>query len=134
MLPGLCLAALAITTLVSANKRVGVGLFGLRGLPRRRKPFQQSPEAAMSESQTHRPCIMSKLLRDAGEALYGPRWQTELARDLQASQDAIRRWVNGADDVPRKIELALLRLCMERANAIDRILRRLKHVATPIKA
>jgi len=134
MLPGLCLAALAITTLVSANKRVGVGLFGLRGLPRRRKPFQQSLEAAMTESQTHRPCIMGKLLRDAGEALYGPRWQTELARDLQASQDAIRRWVNGADDVPRKIELALLRLCMERANAIDRILRRLKHVATPIKA
>ena len=88
----------------------------------------------MSESQTHRPCIMSKLLRDAGEALYGPRWQTELARDLQASEHAIRQWVNGADDVPRKIELALLRLCMERANAIDRILRRLKHVATPIKA
>ena len=87
----------------------------------------------MSKSQTrHGPCIKSKLLSDAGEALYGPRWQTELARDLQASEHVIRQWVSGADDVPRKIELALLRLCMARANAIDGILRRLKHVATPI--
>jgi len=117
---------------VSANKRVGVGLFELRCLPAPSEPFQQRPEVAMSESQTHRPYIMSKLLRDAGEALYGPRWQTELARDLQTSEHVIGQWVSGADDVPRKIELALLRLCMERANAIDGILRRLKHVATPI--
>jgi hypothetical protein len=75
---------------------------------------------------------MSKLLRDAGEALYGPRWQTELARDLHASEHLVRHWVSGADDVPRKIELALLRLCMERANAVNGILRRLKHVATQV--
>jgi hypothetical protein len=74
---------------------------------------------------------MSKLLRDAGEALYGPRWQTDLARDLEASEQLVRQWVSGVDDVPREIELALLRLCMERANAVNGILRRLKHVATP---
>jgi hypothetical protein len=75
---------------------------------------------------------MSKLLRDAGEALYGPRWQTDLARDLQASEHLVRQWVSGVDDVPRKIELDLLRLCMERANAVNGILRRLKHVATQV--
>jgi hypothetical protein len=60
-------------------------------------------------------------------ALEGAEWERD-----EAQQHAIRQWVSGADDVPRKIELALLRLCMERANAIDQILRRLKHVATPI--
>ena len=70
--------------------------------------------------------------RDAGEALYGPRWQTDLARDLQASEHLVRQWVSGVDDVPRKIELDLLRLCMERANAVNGILKRLKHVATQV--
>jgi len=48
--------------------------------------------------QTHRPCIVSELLRGAGEALYGACWQTELARDLQVSEHVIRQWVSGAGD------------------------------------
>ena len=39
-----------------------------------------------------------------------------------------RRW-----RLPRKIELTLIQLCMERAIAIDGILRRLKHVDTQVR-
>lgn len=38
---------------------------------------------------------MTALLREAGEALYGPRWQSDLARDLGVSDRTVRRWVAG---------------------------------------
>lgn len=42
----------------------------------------------------------NKLLISAGEALYGPRWQTDLSRDLSVSDRTMRRWTAGTDDVP----------------------------------
>lgn len=47
--------AVGIVT-VSANKRVGVGFFELRGLPAPSEPFQQRPEAAMSD---HKPNVLA---------------------------------------------------------------------------
>jgi hypothetical protein len=41
-----------------------------------------------------------KLLSDVGEALYGSRWQSELARNIGVSDRSIRRWVAGTDEVP----------------------------------
>ena len=35
------------------------------------------------------------LLRLAGEALYGPRWQTALAGDLGVTDRTMRRWAGG---------------------------------------
>lgn len=35
------------------------------------------------------------LLREAGELLYGPRWQSELAESIGVSNRTIRRWVSG---------------------------------------
>jgi hypothetical protein len=40
-----------------------------------------------------------KLLANIGEALYGPRWQSELARNISVSDRTVRRWVAGTDDV-----------------------------------
>lgn len=38
-------------------------------------------------------------LRAAGEALYGERWQSPLARDLDVNDRTMRRWaVSGAPD------------------------------------
>lgn len=74
---------------------------------------------------------MSKLLRDAGEALYGQRWQTDIARDLGVNDRTIRRWLSGADDLPNGVALDLLRLCMERAQALDDMVVRLKTASTP---
>lgn len=75
--------------------------------------------------------MSSKLLRDAGEALYGPRWQSDLARDLHVSDRTIRRWISGADDLPAGVALDLLRLCDERAQALDDMRGRLLAASAP---
>lgn len=62
---------------------------------------------------------MSKLLCQVGEALYGPRWQTDLSHDLDVSDRTVRRWAAGADDLPRGVYTDLLRLVMERAQTLD---------------
>lgn len=74
---------------------------------------------------------MSKLLQDAGEALYGPRWQSELARELQVSDRTVRRWAAGATDVPSGVYLDLLRLVEERAADLDLLVEPLKLASAP---
>jgi hypothetical protein len=39
-------------------------------------------------------------LADIGRALYGERWQTALATDLQVADRTMRRWVAGESSVP----------------------------------
>lgn len=62
---------------------------------------------------------MSRLLLEAGEALYGPRWQAELARELGVADRTVRRWVAGTSDVPAGLYVDLLRLTQERASVLD---------------
>lgn len=69
---------------------------------------------------------MSRLLVEAGEALYGPRWQCELARDLGVADRTVRRWVAGTTDVPTGLYVDLLRLTQERAAQLDALEGRLK--------
>lgn len=76
---------------------------------------------------------MSKLLKDAGEALYGPRWQTDLAADLNVSDRTMRRWLSGADDLPAGVAFDLWRLCEERSALLDEVIDRLKVASTPPK-
>jgi hypothetical protein len=71
---------------------------------------------------------MSKLLQDCGEALYGSRWQSDLARDLGISDRTVRRWVSGVDDPPLGIYTDLHRLVTERAQRLDDLGERLKKV------
>lgn len=71
---------------------------------------------------------MSRLLVEAGEALYGPRWQSELARDLGVADRTVRRWVAGTSDVPPGLYVDLLRLTQERAAALDSLSQRLREV------
>lgn len=73
--------------------------------------------------------MSSKLLRDTGEALYGPRWQTDLAQVLGISDRTIRRWVSGADDVPSGAYLDLWRICEERVADIEDVIPQLKVAA-----
>ena len=71
---------------------------------------------------------MSRLLVECGEALYGPRWQSELARDLGVADRTIRRWVAGTHDVPAGLYVDLLMLTQERARALDALAKQLKSV------
>lgn len=75
--------------------------------------------------------MSSKLLKDTGEALYGPRWQSDLARDLDVSDRTMRRWVSGVDDLPPGVATDLWRLCEERAALIDEVIERLKVASIP---
>ena len=74
---------------------------------------------------------MSRLLREAGEALYGPRWQSEIARSLNVSDRTVRRWVAGDEEMPSGVAFDLWRLCEERMLALDVVRDRLKAAATP---
>lgn len=73
--------------------------------------------------------MSSKLLRDVGEALYGPRWQTDLARDLDVSDRTMRRWAAGVDAVPPGAMIDLLRLAQERAQRLDDLAAELRRAA-----
>lgn len=66
------------------------------------------------------------LLSQAGEALYGPRWQSELARDLDIDDRTMRRWVAGDSSVPSGVAVDLLRLLTERASDIDDLIPKIK--------
>lgn len=69
---------------------------------------------------------MSRLLVEAGEALYGPRWQSELARDLGVADRTMRRWVADTSAVPPGLYVDLLRLTQERAEVLEALAPRLK--------
>jgi hypothetical protein len=69
---------------------------------------------------------MSRLLHECGEALYGPRWQSELARDLDVSIRTMQRWAAGSIDVPTGLYLDLLHLMQERAQVLNALASRLR--------
>jgi hypothetical protein len=75
--------------------------------------------------------MSSRLLKRCGEALYGPRWQSDISRDLGVSDRTIRRWASGSDDVPPGAYLDLLRLCQERAAELEEVIDQLPRAATP---
>lgn len=52
-------------------------------------------------------------LRAAGERLYGPEWQTALARRLRTTDRTVRRWAAGAAEIPGPAEAAI-ELLLER--------------------
>jgi DNA-binding transcriptional regulator YiaG len=58
--------------------------------------------------------------------LYGPQWQSALARDLGVADRTVRRWVAGTSEVPAGLYVDLLRLTQERAAALDAMADRLK--------
>ena len=68
---------------------------------------------------------MSRLLHEAGEALWGPRWQVEMSRELAVSDRTVRRWAAGVTPVPGGVWVDLLRLSQERAAALDALAGRL---------
>ena len=69
---------------------------------------------------------MTRLLVEAGEALYGPQWQSALARDLDVSARTVRRWAAGSHQPPDGIYAELLRLVSHRAQTLGAVSERLR--------
>jgi hypothetical protein len=61
-------------------------------------------------------------LEQIGRALYGERWQSPLARDLDVSDRTVRRWMAGEWPIPEGIASDLDRLLRERHRLIGRLL------------
>lgn len=57
-----------------------------------------------------------ELLRTAGEALYGPRWQRDLARDLDMDDRTMRRWATGERPIPARVSGELVGLLRRRGD------------------
>lgn len=74
---------------------------------------------------------MSRILVECGEAMYGPQWQSALARDLDVSDRTMRRWIAGTTDVPAGLYVDLLRLTQERAAVLDSLAARLREAGAP---
>lgn len=73
--------------------------------------------------------MTSKILHDAGEALYGPRWQSDIARDLDMSDRHVRRLASGAADLSPGMAADLQRICEERMALLADVIRRLNAAA-----
>lgn len=74
---------------------------------------------------------MSDLLNRAGEALYGPQWQSQIARDLNVSDRHIRRMAAGDQPLKPGMALDLWRVALERAAALEELAEELKIASTP---
>lgn len=81
-------------------------------------------------------CIDQQLIREVGEALYGPRWQSELARDLGMSGRHMRRLAAGTAVLTPGMMADMLLIAEERAQAIDEVIEHLRRLAklTPVSA
>lgn len=74
--------------------------------------------------QTRRPTMPLSDLEAAGEALYGPAWQSALARDLDVNLRTMQRWAAGEAEPP-DLRHELAALCRMRGNALAALADRL---------
>ena len=66
--------------------------------------------------------MSAALLHETGEALFGPQWQSELARSLAVSDRTVRRWAAGTHAPPPRVWADIARIAFERRAALSRLL------------
>lgn len=74
------------------------------------------------------PRLTPALLARVGEALYGPRWQSELARVFVVNDRTVRRWVAGDSPVPPGITSQLVEQLEDRQDAVAELLEMVKQL------
>lgn len=72
--------------------------------------------------------IVPNTLALIGRALYGERWQTALATDLNVADRTMRRWLAGESPIPDGLEDDLQKLLAERLAKMDGLAGRIPHV------
>lgn len=53
-------------------------------------------------------------LNAVGEALYGPLWQSQLARELDVAVRTVQRWAGGEFEIPEGVWADIGKLCRKR--------------------
>jgi hypothetical protein len=61
----------------------------------------------MTMSNTRPSSTILSTITKKGEAMYGPNWQSAMARFLNVSDRTVRRWVSGTSGVPDWVLTAL---------------------------
>lgn len=64
-------------------------------------------------------------LNAVGTALYGPLWQSQLARDLDVAVRTVQRWAGGEFEIPPGVWLDIAKLCKARGADLDKWAKRL---------
>ncbi len=70
-----------------------------------------------------------QLLTEVGTQLFGPQWQSPLARALEVSPRIVRYWASAQKPVPRPIFAALRELLLTRSVPMPQILQKLGEAA-----
>lgn len=73
--------------------------------------------------------MQKELLIQAGEAVFGSQWQTELSQSLDVSSRTMRYWVSGERQVP-KLENDLIEILNNRITLINQTIEQLKKEST----
>lgn len=67
--------------------------------------------------------LEAKEFRKSGEALFGKRWQTDMARALGLKDGRrVRQWISGDRRLPPNIDLSIIKLLEERKLKIEKVL------------
>jgi hypothetical protein len=75
--------------------------------------------------------MTADLLRLTGEALYGPQWQSALARDLRCSIRTMQRYAAGTREPPPSMWQELREMVIERKSVLADMVPHLGVAATP---
>ena len=65
--------------------------------------------------------VPAKLLREVGEAIFGPQWQRAMARALDINDRHIRKWASGEIATPTWLRQALIELIDSRVEAAAKV-------------
>jgi hypothetical protein len=65
------------------------------------------------------------LLEEAGRALYGPLWQSEMARELEVALRTMQRWARGDNGIPAGVFVDLRDKVVERRAELAALARKL---------
>ncbi len=63
-----------------------------------------------------------------GEALYGARFQTDLARDLSVGDRTMRRWCSGKSEIPDNVQAELAAVVAAKGKKLQKILAELTDI------
>ena len=69
---------------------------------------------------------MRDLLAECGDALYGHRFQRELAEALGVNERTMRRWIAGEFAIPSGVAALLVLLCSARRDELKAIEKKLR--------
>lgn len=61
-------------------------------------------------------------IREIGEAMYGSRWQSEMARELGKAVNTVQRWEDGSRSPGPDSRARLLGLMRDRRDRLDQVI------------